>query len=201
MRFLLLASLLTAAACSSPSSSDTATTPATPAPPATVGTPAPEGPAAPQSQTGVLVDVRTTHRFSSAQQPDQFRLVLLGDSALTARAQFSIVSAAGDTLWSEKFPATALIDYGIRKYGESPTPAQQAHYIRKRAAEFFGDEAFSVRAEVPRNASDKQLNRAAWAEVQPTGLPRFAYSLGEENGQMIGFSPKRRRAVVYYTCC
>ncbi|QIX61259.1 hypothetical protein HER32_08735 [Hymenobacter sp. BT18] len=201
MRLSLLGVLLTAAACSSPSPSETSSTPTPPLPAAQRGAAAPAVPVAPQPQPSVLSDVRITHLFSNARQPDEFRLVLRGDSVLTASAQFSIVSAAGDTLWTERFPATALLNYGINKYGENPTDAQRAHYIRKRAAEFFTDEAFSMRAEVPPSASPKQLNQAAWAEVKATGLPRFAYQLGEENGQMIGYSPKRGKAVVYYTCC
>ena len=191
--------LLRLATCSSPGSEF-----ATPPPPAaSAPVVAPEAAARRGAATRpqVLQDVRADHVFFDRQRPDHFRLQLLGDSALTATAHLSIVNAAGDTLLSETFPARGLLDYGLNKYGDQPTDAQRSHYIRKRAAEFFGGERFQEFALSPDNEQYKHINQAAWQEVKRTGLPPLSYSLNKGEGRYVGYSPRQRKAVIFFDCC
>ncbi|AYA37733.1 hypothetical protein D3Y59_12150 [Hymenobacter oligotrophus] len=177
-------------------------------PPKTGGTPAadvPPGmpPAAttPLPARRALMEATAEHRFSSKQANDVFVLRIVGDSLLTGQVQFSIVAAAGDTLWREQFPVAALLDYGLLKYGENPTAAQREAYVRERLDRFFAPAQFQEPAVKPGTAPNRHAKQPAWKEVQQTGLPGFAYSLYEEDGRQLAYLPSQRKAVVYYTCC
>lgn len=172
------------------------TAPAGPAAPGTGHQPRPAAPA-----PRVQLQAVTKHVFSSRQQPDSFVLRILGDSLLTATAHFYITSAAGDTLWHDTFPVDALYGYGLLQYGDNPTPAQRAAYLRERVRTFFAPTAFSRPAVRPGQVPDRHAEKGVWAQVQQTGLPGFGYSLYEEDGRRLAYLPARRRAVVYYTCC
>ncbi|KUG07958.1 hypothetical protein [Solirubrum puertoriconensis] len=176
--------------------------------PKTGGTPAAEVPAGmpPASTTPLparraLMEATAEHRFSSRQANDVFALRIVGDSLLTGQAQFTIVSASGDTLWREQFPVAALLDYGLLKYGEHPTVAQREAYVRERLDRFFAPESFRQPAIKPGTAPDRHAKQPVWKEVQQTGLPGFAYSLFEEDGRQLAYLPSQRKAVVYYNCC
>ncbi|UYZ58100.1 hypothetical protein [Hymenobacter latericus] len=177
-------------------------------PPQTGGVPAAEvPPGMPPAATTPLparrarMEATAEHRFSSQQANDVFALRIVGDSLLTGQAQFTIVSAQGDTLWREQFPVTALLDYGLLKYGQNPTTAQREAYVRERLDGFFAPERFLQPAVKPGTAPDRHASQAVWKEVQQTGLPGFAYSLYEEDGRRLAYLPRQHKAVVYYNCC
>ena len=188
MRFLRPGLLLLAAACSSPSVEKPTAAPA----PATGSTTIPAKKTLPEAQVSKL--------FSNAQRPDKFRLQLLGASTLTATAHFSIVTAAGDTVWSERFPAARLID----GYGPEPaTDEVREALILKRLHTFFEPSHFPAAAIAARATFDPHNNgsRPVWREVQQRQAPGFRYTLGEENSRVLGYSARLRKAAAVYTCC
>lgn len=160
--------------------------------------PIPAVPAGPR----LLHEAAARRPFSSRTAPDQFRLQLRGDSVLTGTLHLSIVSVAGDTLLSERFPAQALLDYGLLQYGEHPTRAQREAYVRERMDQFFGPGQFRSPAIKPTEQYvARQSERGVWEEVRQTGLPGFFYHLYEEDGRSLAYLPRRRKAVVFRTCC
>ena len=186
MQFLFLALLLPAIACSSPSSEK-------PAPAPTTGTTAPPA-------TASLPEARASRLFSNSQRPDKFRLQLLGASVLTATAQFTIVTAAGDTVWSERFPAAQLLG----GYGPEPATAQAREaLILKHLRAFFEQSHFSTAAIAAQATFDPDHNgsRPEWLEVQQRQAPGFRYTLGEENSRVLAYSAKLRKAAAVHSCC
>lgn len=148
----------------------------------------------------LLLDVRAAQPFSDKQRSDKFRLQLLGTSASMATAHFSIVTAAGDTVWSERFPAAQL----LAGYGPEPTTAAAREArIRERANAFFAPKNFPAAAIDPKAAFDAHYadNPQAWREVQQRRAPGFQYTLGEEDGRTLGYSAKLGKAVVVQRCC
>ncbi|OUJ76025.1 hypothetical protein [Hymenobacter crusticola] len=160
--------------------------------------------AAPAAQPMVLQEVTGKHFFSNRSKPDQFRLQLTGKDALTGTVNLSIVSADGETLWSDQFPATYLLDYGFDTYaGDNPTDAQRTAYIQKRMKEFFVEDSFLTQAVKATDKFDTNYtaNKQAWEEAKQTGLPGFFYNIGEENGRRLVYSPSQRKAIVVQSCC
>ncbi|WP_157780955.1 hypothetical protein [Hymenobacter sedentarius] len=147
----------------------------------------------------VLREAAVTHNFSSTEKPDSFRLQLLGDDALTADAHFFITSAAGDTLWSEHFPAKALLK------DEPPiaASADRQAYILKRVDTFFQAPHFSAHAIDAKRVFDADYNgsRETWTEIQQLQSPGFEYLLGDENTRTLAYSPKQAKAVAVHSCC
>ena len=189
MRSIFCSSLLLAlAACSSPVADSAGPIDAT----SKVGISA--------APTGkVLREVATTHNFSSTEKPDKFRLQLLGDDVLTAKAHFLIIGAAGDTLWSEFFPASALLSY------DAPQPSDNVRRadILKRLDTFFEDKSFSATAINSSSTfdADYSANQQVWAEVKQRQAPGFGYVLGDENGRTLAYSPKLSKAAIVIHCC
>ena len=189
MRFLYPALLLLAAACSSPSVDKP--------------TPAAAAPAAESTATpakGTLPEAQVSKLFSNSQRPDKFRLQLLGASILTATAHFSIVTAAGDTVWSERFPAARLND----GYGPEPaTDEAREALILKRLHAFFESSHFPAAAVAAKATFDPDNNgsQPVWREVQQRQAPGFQYTLGEEDSRVLGYSARLRKAAAVFTCC
>jgi len=152
----------------------------------------------------VLQEVMEQHIFSDRSKPDQFRLQLVGKDVLTGTVNLSIMSADGETLWRDQFPATYLLDYGFDTYaGDNPTDAQRTTYIRKRMKEFFVDDSFldqAVKA-TDKFDADYTADKKGWEEAKQTGLPGFFYNIGEENGRRLVYSPSQQKAVVVQSCC
>jgi hypothetical protein len=84
--------------------------PSAPVSPTSSSSPASAAPAA-------VRDVQASQLFSNLQRPDKFQLQLVGANVLTAKVHFTIVTAAGSTVWSEWFPATQLLG----TYSKEPT--------------------------------------------------------------------------------
>jgi hypothetical protein len=156
------------------------------------------------AQLMVLQEVVEKRFFSNRSKPDQFRLQLTGKDALTGTVNLSIVSADGETLWTDQFPATYLLDYGFDTYaGDSPTDAQRTAYIQKRMKEFFMTDSFLDKAvkATDKFDTDHTADKKGWEEAKQTGLPGFFYNIGEENGSRLVYSPSQRKAVVVQSCC
>lgn len=197
MKFFYLSALILLLACSSP------------APKALETAAVPDSSATSETSAIVASDLQplqeatTTHIFSSRTAPDQFRLQLRGDSVLTGMLGLSIVSAAGDTLLRDQFPATALLDYGLSsQYGENPTATQRAAYIRQRINSFFAADKFSNPAIKPEETFDEDYSsKIIWQEVKQMELPGFFYNLYEEDGRRMAYSRRLGKAVMYRNCC
>ncbi|WP_324674510.1 hypothetical protein [Hymenobacter sp. GOD-10R] len=156
------------------------------------------------AQPMVLQEVMEQHVFSNRSKPDQFKLQLKGKDVLTGTVNLSIVSAEGETLWNDQFPATYLLDYGFDTYaGDRPTDAQRTAYIQKRMKEFFVDDSFLNQAVKATDKLDTNYtaDKKSWEEAKQTGLPGFFYNIGEENGRRLVYSPSQRKAVVVQSCC
>ncbi|OGX81734.1 hypothetical protein BEN48_05750 [Hymenobacter glacialis] len=139
------------------------------------------------------------HHFSSPEQPDKFKIQLQGDSILTATARVSIVTEANDTIWSDAFPATALLT------DEEPqlTAAAQEAYIMQRIDHFFEAQNFLTEAIEDDARFDRELNGnyQIWQEIKQQHRPGFAYMTGDEQGHTLSYSAKLGKAVVVDSCC
>ncbi|GAC1367353.1 MAG: hypothetical protein NVSMB30_01250 [Hymenobacter sp.] len=147
-----------------------------------------------------MPEVRTSRLFSNAQRPDQFRLRLLGTSILAATAHFSIVTATGDTVWSERFPAIKLLG----GYGQEPaTEATREAFISQRLRAFFEQKNFPAAAIGPKVTFDPDYNgsRDVWQDVKQRQAPGFRYMLGEEDTRTLSYSSALAKAVVVHRCC
>jgi hypothetical protein len=145
-------------------------------------------------------DVQASRPFSDLQRPDKFQLQLVGANVLTAKVHFTIVTAAGSTVWSEWFPATQLLG----TYGKEPTTdAAKEAVILKRFADFFEQKNFLATAIEPTNAFDADYNgaRAVWQEVKQRKAPGFTYRLGLEDTVVLSYAPTKGKGVVVYRCC
>jgi hypothetical protein len=119
---------------------------------------------------------------------------------LTAKVHFTIVTAAGSTVWSEWFPATRLLG----TYGKEPiTDAAKEAVILKRFAAFFEQKNFSATAIEPTATFDADYNgpQAVWQEVKQRKSPGFTYRLGLEDNVVLSYAPTQGKAVVVHRCC
>jgi hypothetical protein len=145
-------------------------------------------------------DVQASRPFSNLQQPDKFRLQLVGENILTAKVHFTIVTAGGSTVWSEWFPATQLLG----TYGQEPvTDADKEAVILKRFATFFEQKNFLATAIKPNATFDAEYNgrRAVWQEIKQRKVPGFTYRLGLEDNMVLSYAPTQGKAVVVHRCC
>ena len=148
----------------------------------------------------LVPDAQASQLFSNSQQPDKFRLQMVGSNILTAKVHFTIVTAKGSTVWSEWFPATQLLD----GYGQQPaTNAAKEAAITKRFTSFFEQKNFSAAAIGPDASFDADYDgsRAVWQDVKQRKAPGFTYLLGLENTRTLSYVPTKGTAVVVHRCC
>ncbi len=151
----------------------------------------------------VIYSKEALFKFSDMKQNDRFSLVLKGKSMETAQANFTITNSAGKILFSDSFPAEALINYALLPENDSINQLDKAYYIKKRANNFFDIKQFSFPA--IKDASDFEPQYSApdvWETIaQDPAAVGFHYVLHEESGRSIAFDKKNQRTVTYFSCC
>ncbi len=152
------------------------------------------------SHNSILYKNEVSHNFSNPKTLDQFQLTIKGKSLLDSETIFTIKNADGITLFSETFPSTDLIGYGLLY---DTTRKQQEDYILKRAKNFFNEDKFFARAinskdEFDADYSDLEI----WNDIKSDSTAiGFSFLIGEENMRFIAFSKKLKKIVVYFCCC
>lgn len=126
----------------------------------------------------ILNTVRTTHVFSSAQEPDNFVLQLRGPRVLTGQLYFSVVDAQGDTLRRETLPARVLKD------PQAVTVRDQEISVLRGMNTFFSAAHFSAPAEAGSARATSGTSAVAFSYPTASGPRRLVYS------------PQQGRAVV-----
>lgn len=151
-----------------------------------------------RNTSSVLLENKTTHIFSNPQQPDQFRVQLVGRDITSASVRLSIVTAAGDTIWNESFPAMAFINDKLQ-----PLKAAQQEYITKRINTFFLKEWFVAQAISEESVFDPEFNgnQQQWQEIKQQQRPGFFYITGDEEGHTLSYSASLGKAVNVDSCC
>ena len=147
----------------------------------------------------LLQQSEALHLFSNRQQPDQFRVQLIGPTVLAATVRLSIVTAANDTIWTDSFPATAL----ITEEETLPTAAAQEKYIARRINGFFQEQHFAAQAIADDADFDSEANgnRLLWQEVKQERQPGFNYTIGDEMGHLLSVPASLGKAIIIDSCC
>lgn len=151
-------------------------------------------------QEAVLYENTILHEFSSPVEKDSFKIQLTGRSINEGEVSFEIKSKHGHIILDETFPATYLLDYGLKA---NPTEEETADYIKERIDKFF-DESNFINPAISRqdsfdaDYSEKQIWEEVLADTTSVG---FYYLVGEEDGRHITYSKRLRKAVVYFNCC
>lgn len=164
-----------------------------------VFTPKPEADRARLNSRTVLRTVQAQHAFSDRGSKDRFVLLLQGPKIIDANARFLIISAKGDTLRNEVFPAKALIDE--RTLQDDP----QAASIRGRELailqgmnSFFADDKFTSPA-IPRTVTTapEGSDPEGWSAVQADNRAvGFDYTSASGREKRIAYAKKLNKAVV-----
>lgn len=164
-----------------------------------VFTPKPEANRARLTSRTVLRTVQAQHAFSDRGSKDKFVLLLQGPKIIDANARFLIISAKGDTLRNEVFPAKALIDE--RALQDDP----QAASVRGRELailqgmnSFFADDKFTSPA-IPRTVTSapEGSDPEGWSAVQADNRAvGFDYVDASGREKRIAYAKKLNKAVV-----
>lgn len=147
----------------------------------------------------VLYKNEIAHEFSSPNEMDLFRIQLTGRSIPEGEITFEIRSQARGIIYQESFPAIYLLGYGYA--GE--TDEEAANYIKGRIDDFLDTAQFSKPAISEMDSFEEEYSeKAIWEDIASDSTSiGFYYHVGEENGRHIAYSKKRKKVVVYFSCC
>ena len=164
------------------------------------------------------------HFFSSVTEVDTFKLFYNADN-LQDTIVFEIISSKGYLIYQEKFPGSALFDYGKPSYmfisdkGWKPKSyfknakdsivktdslkIEDDRYLRSRIAGFFDEKRFS-RNPIPKLLKENKDNLIVGSYETLLNDPDvigFSFHLDAEDGRMIAFSRKKNNVVKFWRCC
>ena len=164
------------------------------------------------------------HFFSSVTEVDTFKLFYNSDN-LQDTIVFEIISSKGYLIYQEKFPGSALFDYGKPSYMFSSDKdwktkdyfrnakdsivktdslkIEDDRYLRSRIAGFFDEKRFS-RNPIPKLLKENKDNLIVGSYetfLNDPDVIGFSYHLYEGDGRMIAFSRKKNKVVIFWRCC
>lgn len=148
----------------------------------------------------ILYQKTIDHVFSDPNQNDSFELTLSGNSILEGTIAFRIITAKGQVILSESYPAAYFLDYGL---GADASDDQKEKYIRKRMDAFFDEENFYS----PAVGKDEKLDedysqKSIWEDIQSDETAiGFHYLIGEEDARNIAYSKSSKKVVSFFSCC
>lgn len=152
-----------------------------------------------------LLTRKRWHTFSSPDTRDLFSIKLEGSTLIASTAVFTITSARGIVLHRETFSAVSLIGYQLDANEINSRPEQADSIIRQRVQTFFADAQFHQPAIASTDTFDSDLsliNESTWLKLRADQTAiGFSYLVGEEDNRSIAYDKKRRRIVVYFSCC
>lgn len=139
--------------------------------------------------------------FSDPELADTFRVVLQGDKPKNMTLNFSVISHAGEQIYSQNFEAKKLIDL-YKQTVDLKKEDKQIAFIKQEYELFFEDENFLEPAVTETETPDQFVpDKAFFAELKQSGLNGFMYRLGQENKVYIAWSAKEKKVKIYYKCC
>jgi hypothetical protein len=141
-----------------------------------------------------------SHAFSEKNKKDVFRITLTGDSILTGTVQFEIINYKKQTIFTQSFPASLLLNYEV---SSSATVKEKERFIKQRVKEFFYEENFRYPAVHPDDKFNQEYTtKKYWDAIKADkSAIGFYYLLGEEDGRSIAWSKKLKKVVLYFNCC
>jgi len=164
------------------------------------------------------------HFFSSITEVDTFKLFYNTDN-LKDTIVFEIISSKGYLIYQEKFPGSALFDYGKPSYmfisdkdwepksyfkntedsivKTDSLKIEDDRYLRSRIAGFFDEKRFSSNP-IPKILKENKDNLIVGSYEPLLNDPDvigFSYHLDAEDGRMIAFSRKKNKVVNFWRCC
>lgn len=174
------------------------------------------------AQKGNVLE-KKIHFFSSVTEVDTFKLFYSADN-LQDTIVFEIISSKGYLIYQEKFPGSALFDYGKPSYmfisdkGWKPKSyfknekdsivktdslkIEDDRYLRSKINGFFDEKKFS-RNPIPKLLKENKDNLIVGSYETLLNDPDvigFSYHLYEGDGRMIAFSRKKNKVVYFWGC-
>lgn len=148
--------------------------------------------------SSVLLQQTEKRLFSDSSQHDFFSLTVTGDSLLNASAEFEITSASGKKLYAEVFRVADMLQYADHMVNAT----QQEAYLRDRIKNFFKAELFQAPATAALSWDADYTPQADWQDIQSdTNVIGYEFVIHEEWARRIAYSKKRKKVVVYFSCC
>ncbi|AMM50265.1 hypothetical protein TH61_02440 [Rufibacter sp. DG15C] len=148
----------------------------------------------------VIKIVQRTHKFSSASQPDYFRLVLTGDSITTGNVAFTITAADGQKIYEEQFTAADLEAAMVYEMETPTAPIRDREaYILRRMEEFVQEDDFvtpAIPATMRADTAFVSLTTFKAIQANPSATG-FKYLLGKEDGRLLVYDPSQKKAIRY----
>lgn len=139
--------------------------------------------------------------FSDKLLADTFRVVLSGEKPKDMLLKFTIISHAGEVIYTRNLQGKELLD-AYKETVDLKKRASQVSFIRKEFDLFFEDENFLEPAVTETEEPDQFVpDKAFYAELRQSGLNGFTYRLGQENKVYIAWSSKENKVKIYYKCC
>jgi hypothetical protein len=151
-----------------------------------------------------IFKVEKRHNFSLTTNKDLFKLTLKGENIFDGTVYFEIYASNGKKIYDEKFKVAAMMEFG--------TPGTDKAFKRSKEDssaiiavmnQFFDEQNFLKPAikdslEMKDNYSSFEKWDIIWQERTPIG---FHYLLGAEDGRSIAYSTKKKKVILYFTCC
>ena len=152
----------------------------------------------------LIYQVEKMHQFSSRTNNDRFTLSLHGPNIFDGVLTFKIVTEEGKEIYKDEFTTGEMMEFG--------PPETDIGYLRSKEDsltitiimnQFFDERSFTFPAVL--DSSEMKDNYTAFDEwnliYQDPDATGFHYLLGAEDGRSIAYSKKRKKVVVYFTCC
>jgi len=148
-----------------------------------------------------LIENRVMHSFSQMDKKDEFYICIKGKSILDGKMIFKIIKSDGTEILNEEFPSCFLLGYGFA--GDKNSVKDKEDYIKSRITDFFNEKNFLHPAIQPGESFDEDYSdKEIWDEIKSDQTSiGFSYLIGEEDLRMISFSKKKRKVVMYFSCC
>ena len=145
---------------------------------------------------GFLLSNIVVHAFSDPILKDTFKLFLKGDSIVSGRIIFQIISHNNKLIYNETFPASDLLgDNDL-----DSTSKQKEDDIAKSFNDFFIEKQFIVPATaLDSNLDLENVDKRIWNDIKsdPTAIG-FEYAVGYETVISIAYSKKKKKVVTYF---
>ena len=160
--------------------------------------------AQPASTSKTFFKTEIKHEFSSVSSPDLFKLIVRGKNIFDAVVTFQILNANGKKIYDEHFTVGELMEFGSAETDKAYKRSKEdSVFIIGVLSQFFDERNFLRPAikdssEMKDNYSSFEDWNIIWQEKTPIG---FSYQLGAEDGRCIAYSLKKKKVILYFTCC
>ncbi|MEM8898426.1 MAG: hypothetical protein AAGC85_09995 [Bacteroidota bacterium] len=152
-----------------------------------------------------FADLINTLHFSSQSSLDTFRLSMSGSSVESGDVEFGIISPTLGQIYSEKFPARALIGHSLIQV-KRPTQAEIENAIIEGFNSFFQENHFPRPAISSKESYQEEyegiISEEAWETIKKdSSSVGFYYLLWEGDMKWISFFKSDSSVKIYKVCC